>query len=1094
MAVDAAATDHEAIARWQDDLLPHIVDRLSEGRPDGVYSVWATATSGLRTITYRQLANAVNGLAAWLASELGPPASTNTNAEVLTYVGAQDVRYVVLLLAAVKAGYVLFLTSPRNSVAAHRSLFDQLKCKTLLTSDPVPPPVLPVIDAVKPRHLIVPSVDELLTKQYPSFMLDKTFQEAWSEPVVIIHTSGSTGTPKPVFYTHESLTRHVRAISRPTPGGSSSLDSACRGKRVISMLPLFHGAGIAQHIFNAIPFGNIPIDMGVAAIPTAQNIVDTIKQTPADVAIAVPSVVAELAQNPELLDFCAARLQMILYIGGALPQAIGDRVSAKMQLRCQWGASEVSIPQQLLPPELAGRNDWNYIRLHPCTGAVFDEIADGRYELVIRRDDALVGTQAVFASRIGIGAQPEKEYRTKDLFTPHPTVPDAWRWCARADDIIVFLNGEKTNPITMEQHIVARNPELRGALVVGSQRIQAALLIEPASTAALTTAEQAALIERVWPSVEEANRNAPMHARIDKSLVLVTPADRPPIRAGKGTLQRGSTVAQYAIEIDRLYAQADEVLDDDDDEAGLAAAPTDAAGVAAVIREAVHAVTGWPALEDADGFFNRDMDSLQALRLTRALRRALGRQDLALSTVYQHPTVRALAGAVLLAREGRDREGPDALGDSDRAEMEPLLATYRRLIQEIPKPVVEKGGHRHANEQIDVILTGSTGTVGTFLLHALLARPEVRHVFCLNRRARLAGAGLLPASVDSHQLGIDERVSFLKADLAAPNLGLGPEAYETLRARASVVIHNAWPVNFNLPLAEFRPQLGGVVNLFSFAAAATRPVRVLFVSSVSAVGAAAGPAPERVLADNPDAAFPVGYARAKFLAEGLCEAAAVHFAGSITIAAARAGQVAGPVRRPGLWNPAEWFPCLVRTSAALRCLPDTLGAGFDAVDFVPVDVLADVLVELAVTVEDADAGEESGTAAAVFNLRNPHPVPWTALLPAVIDALAAAAAPRGTAKAVEVVPPATWLARLQEAAAKEADIEAVARRLPALKLLGFFQELWAASAGTAPTVDAVSPMAIDRAVAASPALAALGPVEAGWMRKWVTEWRAAEGW
>jgi hypothetical protein len=46
----------------------------------------------------------------------------------------------------------------------------------------------------------------------------------------------------------------------------------------------------------AIPFGNVVIAPVAAAIPTAQGVVDALKQAPADVAILVPSVVAELAQ------------------------------------------------------------------------------------------------------------------------------------------------------------------------------------------------------------------------------------------------------------------------------------------------------------------------------------------------------------------------------------------------------------------------------------------------------------------------------------------------------------------------------------------------------------------------------------------------------------------------------------------------------------------------------------------------------------------------------------------------------------------------------------------------------------------------------
>lgn len=87
---------------------------------------------------------------------------------------------------------------------------------------------------------------------------------------------------------------------------------------------------------------------------------DSLKQTSAEVAILVPSVVAELAQNPGLLDFCAEHLDLILYIGGDLPQAIGDLVATKIQLRCWWGASECGIPHQLIPRGL-GITDWRYI-------------------------------------------------------------------------------------------------------------------------------------------------------------------------------------------------------------------------------------------------------------------------------------------------------------------------------------------------------------------------------------------------------------------------------------------------------------------------------------------------------------------------------------------------------------------------------------------------------------------------------------------------------------------------------------------------------------------------------------------------------------
>ena len=87
---------------------------------------------------------------------------------------------------------------------------------------------------------------------------------------------------------------------------------------------------MGQYLLYAIPFGNIVVAPAAGAIVTAQGLVEALKQTPADVAILVPSVVAELAEDPELLEYCASHLELILYIGGDLPQTIGDRVAGKV--------------------------------------------------------------------------------------------------------------------------------------------------------------------------------------------------------------------------------------------------------------------------------------------------------------------------------------------------------------------------------------------------------------------------------------------------------------------------------------------------------------------------------------------------------------------------------------------------------------------------------------------------------------------------------------------------------------------------------------------------------------------------------------------
>lgn len=693
---------------------------------------------------------------------------------------------------------------------------------------------------------------------------------------------------------------------------------------------------------------------------------------------------------------------------------------------------------------------------------MFDKITDDTFEMVVQRDDSSPNRQTCF-SVPGIDGH---EYRTKDLFTQHPEIPDLWRWCARADDIIVFLNGEKTNPISMEQHIVARNKELSGALVIGAKRFQAALLVEPASEELLSNAEQAALIERIWPSVEEANKSAPGHARIEKSFILIVPANRRLIKAGKGTYMRAPSIAQYHQEIERLYSVADETQDSTD--GNKEDTPMYALGSAEItrrIRKHALLVTGWTSLEDTDNFFERGMDSLQGLQLSRALKRSLNRTDLALSTLYQNASVAQLSAKIIA--------GDNDFG-SEEDVMRDLFATYRGLIQDIPKPTALEQRNGRAAGLRSVLLTGSTGTVGTQLLHTLLQRDGVDHVYCLNRgkdggnetqRKSFKHAGFPTTAFD------DKRVTFIKADLSQPLLGLATDVYQLLQSHVGLIIHAAWPVNFNLDLLSFRPQLAGIVNLATLAAGSS--ARLIFISSVAAVeGNTDGPPPEQVLQsfDTP-AAF--GYGRAKFLCELLVEAATQHF-GSSTLPTTiiRVGQVGGTISHPGIWNIREWLPSMVISSLHLGKISDSLGSRFNNVDFVPADVLSDVLVDLATT-----ATKSEGTA--VFNIRNPHLVSWKELLPAIMEAASQ------HDRTLEAVTPSLWLA---EVGSEE---NAVAQN-PAAKLVDFYTSLWAADlVGAKGSVASFQPMAVDKALAASPTLRDLQAVNLQWMRKWANEWFAS---
>ncbi|TGO64429.1 hypothetical protein BCON_0007g00790 [Botryotinia convoluta] len=268
--------------------------------------------------------------------------------------------------------------------------------------------------------------------------------------------------------------------------------------------------------------------------------------------------------------------------------------------------------------------------------------------------------------------------------------------------------------------------------------------IEPASATLLTTAEQATLIERIWPSIEESSRSAPAHARSEKSFILVVPADR-----------------------------------------------------------------------------RRD-----------ALRRSFQHPDFAISTIYQNPTVSQLEAAILTPNKNKQNE---------HKIMEALLTTYCERTKTIPVPKKPAEYTSQASKPINVLLTGSTGTIYSYLLQSR---------------------------------------TFIKADFESPSLGIDEHKYKSLNENIDLIIHAAWPVNFNLALLAFHPQFLGLVNLLTLTACASidSTVHLVFISPVAAVkGHTAGPASEEVISDlSTPALAPFSYARVGFLSELLIDTADQH--------------------------------------------------------------------------------------------------------------------------------------------------------------------------------------------------------------------------
>lgn len=818
-----------------------------------------------------------------------------------------------------------------------------------------------------------------------------------------------------------------------------------------------------------------------AGLPTASAMVAARKQTPFQSALVVPSIVLELAQDPELLEYCVNNIEHITYCGGDLPQSIGDKVAAKIPLMNGYGSSEMGIVSVIHSPNRDPLTDWRYLEFHPEVGFEYRDVSGGEHEVVMVRTPKRQAHQCPFS------IFPElQEFHTNDLMIRHPdpAKSNLWRPSARLDDVIVFLNGEKTNPISFEQHIVSTNPEVTGCIVAGAQRFQATLIVElSGSQGGLSTNERAATIEKLWPSIEQANSTTPAHARIAKSHILFTSPDKPIPRSGKGTIQRPSALKLYEEEIDGNYNDAEKLAQLDATQLAGPGGVDDTTKVAEYIRASILGITKWDSekLSDEENWFNLGLDSLQAITTTRVLKNGLNLPALTPNVIYLHPSVLGLTNAlqslqktIELSLETRQQE---VIQERDQL-LQELLQQIDTKAQVSENLVSEEPLAKQS-----VLLTGSTGQLGTYLLETLLQNDQIEHVYCLNRDTRARDRQNERAAAYGLTAADEDRVSFWTADPSKATFGLEPENFQTLQQKITLIIHNAWNVNFNIGLSSFKPNLLGVVHLINFTQQAAHSPKLLFISSMSTVighhesteAANAILIPERLVASTTPA--PNGYANSKYIAEHLIGHASEK--GLARAFFARVGQVSGSIRSPGLWSKSEWFPSLVLSSVHLGALPDTIGAALDRVDWVPIDLLADILVDLALSSNEP-----------VYHPLNLHPQTWQDIKPFVANAVQ-----KTYGKKLERISSQEWVLRVRQdielASASKGDKSLDERELqvhlgknPAAKLLQFFEAV---------VTQRVPESTLDTKITskASEKLQAIDAVKSDWIQKWVQEWSSA---
>ncbi|GKT44436.1 adenylate-forming reductase Nps11 [Colletotrichum spaethianum] len=521
----------------------------------------------------------------------------------------------------------------------------------------------------------------------------------------------------------------------------------------------------------------------------------------------------------------------------------------------------------------------------------------------------------------------------------------------------------------------------------------------------------------VWEVVRRCNERAQAYSRIPRETILILGRGETLPVTPKGNVRRNIAWESYGDRVEELYNRflgdkpnTDKLENVQAIDTNLSAAETIQRAVAEVLGLSQEDVT-----EDKN-WYELGLDSLSAVELRSKLVGVFG--SFPLMFIFEYPTVKGLLR--FLQRYKKDGSGNSALVTNQHHEW--ITSTIQRLNQELDKwatPETHDINHKGDDGHV-IYLTGASGALGNALLEALVELPVVKKVYCAVRgaypQARVTES--MKSRGYSEHLYQSEKICAINYNMKDASLGLDSKMFKLLTNEVTLVMHNAWKLDFNRPIQQFEEDcLKGTMNLMSFCLEGTKKKFVFMSSVAAAMGNESGTRIQELpLSPDPGNALSTGYAQSKFIVEQVTQQYASLLKMPVQIL--RVGQLCGHSNL-GVWNHTEMWPILMMTGL------DTLSAMpmlQTKVDWLPVDFCAEAI-------QKAVFSSANESSYAVTNLVNPSAISWEELLSFLQEA---------SGLEFERVEMREWVSRLETQAGSDRPQD---QTIPALKLLGFFQEM-----------------------------------------------------
>ncbi|KAH0828782.1 acetyl-CoA synthetase-like protein [Lanmaoa asiatica] len=997
------------------------------------------------------------------------PSRQGPDGEVVMVIANTDtILHHAVVVGLSIAGWVPFLVSSRNSAAAVVNMMKKTDCARIVTLDHAH---RGLIDGIRHEnegaHLIV---YELPTLRYAFPKLGRevatdTFipyltplkRPDLDSPAIYIHSSGSTGFPKPIALSYRI---QVQWLAQPLIRQYAEFPAP---RRIGAMaLPPFHVFGLVTELYAPISClvttviypprtENDPLAQPV--IPTSDNMIECLKDIECNILMTVPTFLEQLVTSEEAIEILK-RIDRVVFGGGPLPLKIGEKLwAAGVQVCSGYGGTEFGVPVAMTTKRDIADGDWMWLRFSDDLKIRWAPQGDDTYELQV--------------------------LTTKDRQMAHPT-KDIWKIVGRADDVIMLATGEKTVPAPMES-IIGSSSLVQGVVMFGRERNQAGVLIEPRPEHAIDVNNEKAVAEfrnRIWPVIEEANKRSPAFSRIFKEMILITSDNKPMLRAPKGTVLRKATLNVYEAEINALLSEgmilSKQVRQAPDGLVGPSAWTSEV--VEEWLLEQACAISSNSHVDPHADLFAQGFDSLSVTYLRNRISGALRKSSdpevkkaaahIPPNVVFENPTIQMLSSRITaLVSDNGVGQAVNFIEQHKKA----INAMIEKYSIGLDGPVDGVLPSSQLVEPAVVLLTGSTGGLGSFLLSELLKSPAVQRIFAFNRPSSTKSIEERQKSAFKDKgLSIDllnsNKLVYVEANASLEKCGLTPAQYEE------------WRLDFNLAISSFEDSIRASRNLIDLGLDSPQKqnLRFLFTSSIGSAQSwdnMKGPFPEEVQFDA-SVAVGAGYGEGKYTTERIIVKSGLH------ATSFRIGQIAGGLG--GSWATTDWFPIIVKSSIALGVLPETAGV----VSWLREEEVASAIMETAFAKEAPPPA---------LNIFNPRSAPWAEIIAFVRRSIIR----RKTLgdDVLPIVPFGDWFALLEKKAenASEDDLT----KIPAIKLLEFFRVLARGdqairSSGVDTTESAgMTNFSTTKVQQVSPTMAnmqAIGEVEAdAWVGYWISK-------